>query len=261
MKPKKNTSRVKLLHRSGGKRGSYIVEASVIVPAFLIAFFMLISLIPVIAACENITYIAAEEVRLEDAKSAFRENRAALPVALNVRARAGNKDLSGFYTRGYKYRYSDHGMDDLISISFRAVFKEKNPLGLYSRVTFDGTVTGRAFTGKKTDSEPDRTMSGDNDRMVYIFPDWGKKYHKANCTHVKANCRLVYLTGDVKSKYHACPNCGSGSAAVGSPVFIFESDGEAYHYRACKSVTRYCVQVRKSTAEASGYGPCSKCGG
>ena len=97
--------------------------------------------------------------------------------------------------------------------------------------------------------------------MVYIFPDRGVKYHKASCTHVVANCRLVYLSGEVKKKYHACPNCGSGHAALGSPVFIFESDGEAYHLVSCKSVTRYCVQVRKSVAEARGYGPCSKCGG
>ena len=149
MVPRKSTSNRYGFRIPGGKRGSYIVEASVIVPAFLIAFFMLISLIPIVATCENITYIAAEEVRLEDAKSAFRENKAALPVALNVRARAGSKALSHFYTKSLKYRYSDHGMDNLISISFRAVFKEKNPLGLYSRVTFDGTVTGRAFTGKK----------------------------------------------------------------------------------------------------------------
>ena len=63
------------------KRGSYIVEATIVVPVFILAVLMLISIIPIAASCENVIFSSADELRLESVKSAFRKNRAALPVS------------------------------------------------------------------------------------------------------------------------------------------------------------------------------------
>ena len=61
------------------KRGSYIVEAAVIVPVFIVAVLMLIAIVPAMATCENTVFSAVDELRLESIKSAFRKNPAAVP--------------------------------------------------------------------------------------------------------------------------------------------------------------------------------------
>ena len=41
-----------------GKRGGYIVEASLTLPAFIVAMILLISVIPFIGTCENAVFAA-----------------------------------------------------------------------------------------------------------------------------------------------------------------------------------------------------------
>ena len=68
------------------KKGSYIVESVIVIPIFIMAVVMLMSIIPIIATCENVNYAVADETHLECIKTAFRKNPAALPAAV----RAGN---------------------------------------------------------------------------------------------------------------------------------------------------------------------------
>ena len=246
------------------KKGSYIVEASVILPVFLLAVIMLISIIPVIATCEGITYAAGEEMRRVMAEAAFVKAPASLPVSAAARAKSENHNLTSLRTRGYRYLYSDAGIDDLITYKFRGNFSMRNPLGLYSKIRFDGTITGRAYTGSIHDDEPagkDELVQDDAYIPVYVFPNWGKCYHGRKCTFVKANCQQVYLSQDIRRRFHACPLCGAGKAGIGSPVFCFFESGEAYHRAGCHSVDRYYIEMNKKDAISKGYGACSKCGG
>ncbi|TDP57470.1 hypothetical protein [Aminicella lysinilytica] len=246
------------------KKGSYIVEATIVVPIFIIAVLMLISIIPIISTCENITYSVTEEMRMETAKSAFRDNPATAPIAMGIRVNRENRRLSSFYITGYKYKYRAHGIDDLITVNFTSAFKEKNPLGLFSRVEFEGKLTGRAYTGSYYKDTPSTRSEFEEDKeskTVYVFPNWGKCYHNKNCTYVRSNCHLVYLSQNVKSSFHSCPLCGSADASIGTPVFCFESSGEAYHLASCNAVDRYYIEMEKDEAVEKGYMPCSKCGG
>ena len=246
------------------KRGSYIVEATIVVPLFIMAVMMLISLIPIIGQCENITYGAADEMRLEMAKSAFRKNPAAGPLALKLRVSTENDRLTDFRVTGYRYLYSRNSIDDLITVSFTAGFSEKNPLGLFSRVRFSGRLTGRAFTGTRYKDVPQTREDLEapvESEPVYIFPDRGVCYHGKNCSYVRSNCQMIFLSQDSRKKYHSCPNCNSDRAAIGTPVFCFPDDGEAYHYGSCSSVSKYYLEIEKSQAIKKGYVPCSKCGG
>ena len=244
------------LIRRFGKRGSYIVEASVVIPIFVLAVIMLIGIIPVIACCEGIIYSAAEEMRMEMALSAFRSNPAALPIKAEIRMKKENPDASGIRITSYRYLYQEDGTDDLIRLRVRASFRKGNSPGLYGNVRFIGTIRGRAFTG--TYYHEDENAAGDE--TVYIFPQRGYSYHNAGCTFVRKGCRQVYLTNDLKKHFRACPNCHAKEAEIGSPVFIFQY-GEAYHTVQCSSVEHYCRAVRKSEAVRDGYTPCGKCGG
>lgn len=246
------------------KKGSYIVEAVIVVPIFIMAVVMLMSIVPIVATCENVNFAAADEIHLECMKTAFRKNPAALPVAVKHRIYQENEKINSCKIRRYGYLYRAKGIDDLITLQLRVNFKEKNPLGLFSSVDYDGRITARAFTGtlqKQPPAERSEFEEEKESHIVYIFPEWGKRYHSQGCTYVRSNCQMAYLSQDTKKKYSPCRLCGAKSAQVGSPVFCFRSSGEVYHLSGCRTIDKYYIEIEKEDAEGKGYTPCSKCGG
>lgn len=243
------------------KKGSYLVEAVIVIPIFILAVLALISIIPVTATCENIIFAVADEMRMESAKSAFRKNPAALPPLLAHRIITENKGVTDYRTTFYRYFYGDKGVEDLFSIEFHASLQEANPLGLFDQIDFTGKVMARAFTGKIHKNPPVSSELSEKSGKVYIFPEWGMRYHHRRCTYVKANCQMVYLSQKTKNKYTPCRLCKASFAQIGSPVFCFTRSGRVYHLAECRSVERYYIEVDKSSAEAKGYSPCTKCGG
>lgn len=244
------------------KTGSYIVESVIVVPIFIMAVLMLMSIVPIIATCENVNFAVADEMHLECAKTSFRKNPAALPIVVKHRVRDENQKMNWYRTSFYRYLYNEKGIEDLITLEFHVNFKEKNPLGLFSSVDYKGRVTARAFTGKLHDSAPDKGEAvEEEENIVYIFPEWGKRYHGKNCGYVKANCQMVYLSQDTKNKYSPCKLCEAKTAQVGSPVFCFWSSGEVYHLSECRTVDKYYIETKKREAVEKGYTPCSKCRG
>lgn len=244
------------------KRGNYILEAVIVMPVFIAAVTALMSLVPVSATCENMVFAAADEMRLESLKSAFRENPLALPQVLKHRIKEENPKLDSYHTVFYRYLYEEEEIEDLFSLNFRAEFSQKNPAAVFNSVVFSGKVTARAFTGKLHRKPP---VPGEDlpeeDKIVYIFPEWGMKHHSKSCTYVKASCQLVYLSQETQKGYAPCSLCNASSAQIGSPVFCFPESGSVYHLSHCRIVERYYVEIKKSDAQAKGYTPCSKCGG
>ncbi len=238
------------------------MEAVIIVPVFILSVLMLITIIPIMAGCENVTFSVCDELHGESVKSAFRQNPAALPVVLQSRVKSENSRMDSFHIRFYRYLYAEEDIEDLLQVDVRAVFSEKNPIGILSTVTFDGRVRARAFTGKLHKYPPGSSGNEEEDeRIVYIFPEWGTKYHGKQCTYVKASCQMVYLSQNIKGSYTPCKLCDAQSARLGSPVFCFQESGRAYHTADCRIVERYYVEIEKGKAEEQGYTPCSKCGG
>jgi hypothetical protein len=243
------------------RRGSYIVEAVMVLPIFIISVIMLMSLIPIMGTCENIAFSTADELRLEAVKSAFRKNPAALPVSVQARIEKENPWVSDCRIKAYRYFYSDEeaGIEDLISLRLRVTFAQRAPIGVFDDVVFDGQVTCRAFTGKLHTTPPDRGEQ--DDPLVCIFPEWGKKYHGKACSYVRAACQMTYLSQEIKNGFAPCKLCNASQAQVGSPVFCFSQSGRAYHLADCRTVDRYYTEVVVSSAASKGYTPCSKCGG
>ena len=243
------------------RRGSYIVEAALVVPLFIAATVLLIWIVPVMASWENVMYSAADEMRLEMVKTKFRKSGAALPAAVMVRARQNAPELTFLTVRPGPYLQRAGGMEDLVTIRLEAVFHPKSVLGGLVPVRFQETLTGRAFTGTTGRGGSPRSDFEEDEPRVYVFPESGRKMHRAGCRYLRSACRMTWLSQSVRKQYHPCPNCGASGAALGTPVFIFQGYGEAYHLGGCHSVSKYYVEMSRSEAEEKGYSDCSLCGG
>lgn len=244
------------------RKGSYIVEAVIVLPVFIAAVIALMSIVPVTASCENMIFAATDEMRLESAKSVFRKSSVSLPAAALSRMKDENPRVKNCHILSYRYLYEEHSISDLLSLQFRAVFSQNSPAGIFDSIIFDGKVTARAFTGKLHKIPPCEGSDQDDDnKTVYIFPEWGMRYHASTCTYVKAACRLIYLSQDTMGAYKPCSLCNASSARIGSPVFCFTASGKAYHMADCRTVDRYYVEISRKKAQEKGYGPCLKCGG
>lgn len=241
------------------KKGMYIVEASIIMPLFICGMVMLISIIPIVSACENIVFAVSDELRLDAVKAAFSEEEITFPAVLTSRVISENNGISMFSINKYGRDISLSDIDDLIQVKFTARFKRSGILIPVNSISFHGNVVTRAFTGSY------HKVGGDgfDDRTVYVFPEDGRRYHSRGCRYLEAHCHLTILTDELKNRYHACPLCGAAGAHIGGTVICFERAGEAYHMPSCRQVQRekYYTETTRSSAERAGYTPCSVCGG
>lgn len=246
------------------KKGSYIVEATIVAPIMIIGVLALISIIPIIDNCQSTLFSAADEIRLESAKMAVRYNPLVFPAVLREREIAQNDEISDFHIIDYRYKFKSKGINDLIGIGYKATFREKNPLGLFSNVVFENHILARGYTGKTFQNNPSTAEDFEREedsRLVYIFPTEGKKYHSQNCSYVKSNCQMKILSKNLKKSYYPCSICKSKGAPYGSTVFVFTSYGSSYHLGSCKAVDKYYIKIEKEIAIEKGYTPCKKCGG
>ncbi|MEG0924367.1 MAG: hypothetical protein RSC95_05335 [Anaerovoracaceae bacterium] len=246
------------------KRGVYIVEAVIIMPIFIMAVTALVSMIPIIGSAENVVFTVADELHLADAKAHFAEIQLSFPFKVKNRILEENSNISSFRVKDYRYKYSDRGIDDLISAETITVFHEKNPVSLFDKVEFSTKILSRGFTGTTRTvpiTEETEFKEINEYEPVYIFPNWGKRYHGKNCTYIVANCRLHLLSYKLKKDYDYCEVCNSKEAGIGSPVFCFENSGKVYHLGNCKTIKKYYIEIDREDAIERGYSPCTKCGG
>lgn len=243
-----------------GKKGSYLVEAAIIMPIFILAVLMMISAIPALSAAENTAFAVCDELRLESAKAAFLKEPAAMKLRIKTRISGENPKMSGFQFTSCKYMYRENSIDDLITVKYRFSYEGNDTQSLFKSAGFTGIMTVRAFTGKLHREAPS-TPSVREEKLVYVFPQWGARYHRKSCTYVTGSCQMVYLTPQIQNQYKSCKLCNARSAQIGSPVFCFTRYGEAYHVAGCSTIKRYYVTMEQHKAESQGYSPCSKCGG
>ena len=243
-----------------GKKGSYLVEAAIIMPLFILAVLMMISAIPALSTAENMAFSICDELRLESAKAAFAGEPVTMKLRIKTRVSRENPKAENFRFTSCRYQYRKQKIDDLITVKYRFSYDGNDIQSLFQSSPFTGKMTVRAFTGKihkKAPVMPTET----NDKTVYIFPQWGMRYHRKSCTYVTGSCQMVYLTTQIQNQYQSCKLCNAKSAQIGSPVFCFTKYGEAYHVAGCSTIKRYYVTMEQHKAESQGYTPCSKCGG
>lgn len=253
---KRLTERLKLRL---GKRGSILVETSILLPVFIIALLVLISILPVIVSCEEAVFTATDQLRQKAITSAFVDEKLSLPGRLTSSTLKNCREMNHFAVYHYRENKNAGGVDEIIEMGAIGSLGKDNPLGIMSEVIFREDIRCRRFTG--TFYGGDSTSSDEDDTVVYVFPKRGGRYHKKSCPHLNPACRLTYLSSETKKRYKPCSICKSKGEKLGTPVFCFDNEGKVYHISSCPTVDKYYIEMKKSDAVKKGYTPCSTCGG
>ena len=235
------------------KKGSYLVEAAIALPVFIIAVMVMSSVILMYACIEDCSFIAANELRRGAAEAVMADTSIALPYRIRREIEKSHSQVYSARLTDSGFRCRRWGVDELLIVNFRLRLKTNNPLGIKAEADYDLALATRAYVGRERDDE--------DAEAVYIFPKRGEKYHSKGCTFLRAASTSAALSASIKRKYKACPLCHSSRAKAGALVYYFPSDGEDYHLPGCPSLQRNYIEIGKSTALERGYTACSKCGG
>ena len=247
------------------RKGFYTVEAAIFLPLVILTVLSLGYFMKVEAAWEGCVHCATDE-------STYYASRCydeILPHS-NEKAQIINR-VNGSYPSlnyirisGYNRNYSDLRRDHITSYNLEAGMYLSLPIGFSRQFRYGTAIKYRAFTGLKNDGSGMGSAgleSNGIENPVWIFPEYGEKYHKENCTFVRATVTARILNADVRKKYSSCELCDSEQCETGSIVYCFFGEDTAYHRGTCPSIIRRPVEVDITDAEERGFEPCSKCGG
>lgn len=245
------------------KKGSYLTEAAISLPVFLIAVIVMSSVILMYACIEDCSFIAANELRRCAAEAVIADTSIAMPYRIKKEITAKHSQIESARLVDSGFRTERWGIDELLIVDLRLHLRTANPLGIRAAADYDLALATRAYVGRERD---ETSMSAeefaDEDAVaVYIFPSRGERYHSGGCTFLRAACTSAVLSDPIKRKYRSCPLCHSGRAGSGTLIYYFPADGESFHLPGCSSLQRNYIELEKSTAIERGYTPCSKCGG
>ena len=245
------------------KKGSYIVEAAITLPLFIIAVVIMNSIILMYACIEDCNFIAASELRLAAAEAVIADTSVTVPYRVRKEIEGKHSLVRSSKLKEAGFRTSRWGTDELILFDLTLKLRKDNPAGINSEADYDLSLVTRAYVGRERDagnmSADD--FADDDSEPVFIFPKRGEKYHSEGCGFLRAASTSGPLTASVRSKYRSCPLCHSGKAGIGSLVYYFPAAGEDYHLSGCAALQRNYIETDKRTALERGYTACSKCGG
>jgi hypothetical protein len=252
-----------LTRRIRNRNGSYIVEAAVTLPLFLIAVLVMSSVILMYSCIESSSFMAASELRMGAAEAIFADTGILIPHRLKTNIISSHSQVESVRTIDYGFRTSRWGQDELILLTMNMKMRTRNPAGIKAAASYDLSLVTRAYVGKIRDAEKmtDSEMAGGDSEPVFIFPKRGERYHSKGCGFLTAASTSGALTSSLRRKYKPCPLCGSRKAGSGSLVYYFPSAGESYHLKGCSALQRNYIELDKKDAVSRGYTPCSKCGG
>ena len=245
------------------KRGSYLVEAAISLPLFIISVMVMSSVILMYACIEDCTFIAANELRRGAAEAVMADTSIVVPYRIRKEIEGNHSQIHSARLTDVGFRCERWGIDELLLVDFRLRLKTDNPLGIKAGADYDLALATRAYVGRERDesSMSAEEFADEDSEPVYIFPKRGEKYHSKGCTFLRAASTSAALSGTIKKKYKTCPLCHSSSAENGALIYYFPSDGEDYHLPGCPSLQRNYIEIDRGTALERGYTACSKCGG
>ncbi len=207
------------------KAGSYIVEAALTLPIFIVCVVALALIINIISICENIGFVTSREVRDIDMNSyssysfELLSDISLCKFIIEDSVMEENPKLTKFKVTNLDYLYSYDNINNLIGVDTKAIFKVENPLGIYGEIQFTQGLLTRAFVGDLQEERPlseDEFCENSPSETVIIFPKYGTRYHLPDCRYVKREYKeekynLKMEMEDAKRKgYTPCMICGGG---------------------------------------------------
>ena len=252
------------MKRVTDRRGYITLEASIVLPVFILAILALGFYIRVFAIMENVTYCMLDEVSLISSRAYAVKSVPLFEEKLKKRISADEDGINDLKISRMRYLYSDMNKDDLIFVKADYTAEVSLPVDMDHVFDLSSQVKCRGFTGKYDIGIPMSFEEMETDGVwdpVWVFPLDGEKYHKETCTYVVANAKKSVLTNKLKKQYGPCELCKAENASMGSYIYYFAENGVVYHTEDCRQVKRYTIEINRDEAIGKGYIPCSKCGG
>ena len=240
------------------QKGSFTLEASLVLPLFLFAAATVLSLFLMMqvqytvenalerAVADQALLGSESEKTVENlAKAAFYQEL----VRQNCMLTLIQGKAAGFSWKGTKI--------DSVYIDVLVTYQLKIPLHFWGKRTMKVSDSCRMhrWTGNQ------RGEGGsEKEEWVFITPNQSVYHKNRVCSHLKLsvktlNASKLKLPGN---NYSACGHCTRGQKR-GAVVYVTE-EGKRFHYRIdCSGLKRTIYMVKKR--EAGGKRPCSRCGG
>lgn len=245
-------------------KGFYTVEAAIFLPLVLLSVLSLGFFMKVEGTWENCIHGAVDESMLTASKGYNETSGLLVGNKIRDRIRADNPGLKKAEVKEVRIMYRDLYADNITSYKISTGISLDLPIGFSREFEMAYRIKYRGFTGARYAGVPmgaSGLESYEEQKPVWIFPHSGAKYHREDCTYVKASVEPVVLTSKIRKSYGACNICDSGNISAGTIVFCFKGEDTAYHRGTCSSIVRHTVVIDKSEAAKRGLEPCSKCGG
>ena len=204
------------------KRGSYLVEAALTLPVFILSVIALALLISIISVCENISMVTALEMRDFTTSVSARNylNSVSLCKQIEKSVSEECEKLTDFQVKEAKLFYQKNEIDDLIGIVTESRFTVDNPIGIYGKIQFEEKLVVRGYTGALQDSAPlaeSEFRKTGRSEPVIVYPKYGKRYHRKSCRYAKEEYagekyQLEMEKEDaVRKGFTGCLVCGGGT--------------------------------------------------
>lgn len=245
------------------KKGSITVEATIILPLFIIAVLTISYTVKLIETEEDVINGITDEARYIAAHAYIDRVGAGVKSRIEKRVRE-DEAAENFNVKRLRYLYSDFSNTGLISIDAAYTVKNRMPVKMRDDFHRKTGVLFRGFVGKNNKGQIfsfDMMQTADDGTTVWVFPVAGEKYHSENCSYIRVYPVQTILTSEVRRQYTPCRLCRPDDYKNGHIVYCFKKTGKAYHSAECTTVDRYVVEMTKYEAESEGYGRCLKCGG
>ena len=261
-------------------KGSMTVEASIVLPLFIIFFVNILTLFNIVKVSSDMT-AALHQTGSEMSQMAFdlrfSKGQDSAGVLDGIAGAAGvfyakamvreqlgaeldKSCVNGGYD-GVSYLMSRVLLgNDIIDLVADYRVHPLIPIIGFKEFKVRSRYYGHAWTGY--DISNGLGADETEEELVYVT-QYGEVYHRSiDCSYLKIKVRsvdkndLVHLRNESGGKYYPCELCGSRAGA--GNVFITEY-GDKYHASAgCSALTRKIYTIRLS--EAGGRRACSHCG-
>ena len=254
--------------------GSLTVEASLVLPLFVMAIMVLIFFIQAIQIQVQIQKALFNQT-VKTAGYSYYLSKTEIPteaeqfleaeyIKLNIINELGTDFFKNDYIVNGKNglilnltNISDEGIID-IALQYRM----QVPFDIFGVGKLNFVARGRCRTwdGKHSD------ITGYKGKMVYVTPN-GEVYHESDkCTYIVksvSNCNYHNiaekrnLSGGI---YYPCNVCAESKTPIGMQLVYYTNYGTRYHLEAlCPNLNTNVFSMNEETAKKK-YRPCSKCG-
>lgn len=250
------------------ERGSYCIkavltiEASIVLPIFLMAITSLISIISYIYIYMTIQGIVCEEAKLLSMKSYTGDTLSREQISVKILSEIPEGIINSPFINGtnaFDFSETDVSNPEIINITVKYAVNVLYDFVPANDITFKVKVISHTFIGYING------LTGyDYSDGSYVYITTGTEvYHKSReCTHLKLNISKVKyvdlktLRNDSGQKYKKCNYCKPKSSDKN--IYI-TSDGDKYHSSlTCSGLKRTVKRVRLS--DVIERRPCQRCG-